>query len=131
MNVESIFDGPETLEESNAPWRNPIREDFHVAVFEDRFPVTPGHLLFVPKYNTVDVLMDAFDDAIRWGQQMVERKEWDGFNIGMNYGKAAGQTIMWPHVHLIPRREGDVDRPEGGVRHVIPGKGYYHDPNFR
>ena len=131
MNIDSIFDGPDTLEESEAPWRNPIREDFHVAVFEDRFPVTPGHLLFVPKYNTLDVLNDAFEDAVRWGQGMVDSKEWDGFNIGINYGKAAGQTIMWPHIHLIPRREGDHERPEGGIRHVIPGKGYYHDPNFR
>ena len=48
-----------------------------------------------------------------------------GFNIGVNQGAVAGQTIPHCHVHLIPRREGDVDNPRGGVRHVIRGKGYY------
>lgn len=48
-----------------------------------------------------------------------------GFNIGMNAGEAAGQTIFHCHIHLIPRREGDVDEPRGGVRHLIPGKGSY------
>ena len=129
--MTKIFDGPETIEESGAPWQNPIRDDFHIMVFEDKFPVTPGHLLFVPKYNESSLLVDAFEDAVRWGQAKVLNKEWDGFNIGMNYGTAAGQTVMWPHVHLIPRRKGDHDKPEGGVRHVIPGKGYYYDPNFR
>lgn len=129
--MERIFDGPQTIEESGAPWRNPIREDFHILVYKDGFPVTEGHLLFVPKYNSMSVLRDAFNDALEWGTRQVRCGHWDGFNIGMNYGKAAGQTVMWPHVHLIPRKNGDVDRPEGGVRHIIPGKGYYHDPNFR
>ena len=48
-----------------------------------------------------------------------------GFNIGMNAGKSSGQTVFHSHTHLIPRREDDVDNPEGGVRHVIKGKGYY------
>jgi diadenosine tetraphosphate (Ap4A) HIT family hydrolase len=48
-----------------------------------------------------------------------------GFNIGMNAGQAAGQTVMHCHVHLIPRRHGDVTDPTGGVRHVIPGRGTY------
>lgn len=129
--MERIFNGPDTIEESAAPWRNPIREDFHILVYKDGFPVTEGHLLFVPKYNSMSILQNAFNDALDWGTEQVRNGHWDGFNIGMNYGKAAGQTVMWPHVHLIPRREGDVDRPEGGVRHVIPGKGYYYDPNFR
>ena len=48
-----------------------------------------------------------------------------GFNIGMNSGAVAGQTVFHCHIHLIPRREGDVENPRGGVRHLIPGKGYY------
>jgi diadenosine tetraphosphate (Ap4A) HIT family hydrolase len=48
-----------------------------------------------------------------------------GFNIGMNCGEAAGQTVLHCHVHLIPRRSGDVANPRGGIRHVIPGKGNY------
>jgi diadenosine tetraphosphate (Ap4A) HIT family hydrolase len=49
-----------------------------------------------------------------------------GFNVGINCGPVAGQTVGHCHVHLIPRRSGDVENPEGGVRHVIPGKGHYH-----
>jgi ATP adenylyltransferase len=49
----------------------------------------------------------------------------DGFNIGMNAGESAGQTVFHCHIHLIPRRSGDVENPRGGVRHLIPGKGYY------
>jgi len=51
----------------------------------------------------------------------------EGFNIGMNCGEVAGQTIFHCHVHLIPRRKGDVENPRGGVRHIIPGKGFYTD----
>lgn len=123
---EKIFDSiPDALEDSDAPWTEIASEDFHVAVFKDKYPVTEGHLLYVPKYNTVHVLMDAFQDAVRYGQLMVDTKNWDGFNVGFNYGKAAGQTVDWPHVHLIPRRIGDMEDPTGGVRHVIPEKGNY------
>lgn len=123
---EKIFNGiPDSIEDSNAPWDNLLREDFHVAIYRDKYPVNPGHLLFVPKYNTVSILMCAFEDAIRYGKERVKGGEWDGFNIGLNYGKTAGQTVDWPHVHLIPRYEGDMEDPTGGVRHVIPERGNY------
>jgi diadenosine tetraphosphate (Ap4A) HIT family hydrolase len=118
-------DIPDCIEDSTAPWTELVEEDFHVKVFRDLYPCTPGHLLFVPKYNTVGVLMDAMEDAVRYGQAQVEQGEWNGFNIGLNYGTAAGQTVSWPHVHLIPRRTGDVEDPVGGVRNTIPGKGNY------
>jgi diadenosine tetraphosphate (Ap4A) HIT family hydrolase len=51
----------------------------------------------------------------------------DGYNIGMNCGETAGQSVWHCHVHLIPRRKGDVENPKGGVRHVIPNKGNYED----
>jgi diadenosine tetraphosphate (Ap4A) HIT family hydrolase len=91
--------------------------------------VTEGHLLFVPKYNTIAVMNDAVVSAIRHGEKKLLDHEWDGFNLGMNVGKAAGQTCTWPHVHLIPRRLGDAEFPKGGVRHVIPWKGSYINPN--
>jgi diadenosine tetraphosphate (Ap4A) HIT family hydrolase len=116
---------PDTLEESNAPWTDLVREDFHVAVFRDKYPCTPGHLLFVPKQNTIGVLRDAFDDAVAEGKQLIDSGECDGFNVGLNYGESAGQTVSWPHIHLIPRRKGDVQDPVGGVRHTIPGRGNY------
>ena len=79
----------------------------------------------MPQFNTDDVIVDCFRDALAYGQKMVESGECDGFNIGLNWGVAAGQTVMYPHVHLIPRRNGDMTDPRGGVRHVIPDKGNY------
>jgi len=115
----------ETLDAANVPWKNPISEDYHVAVYKDSYPVTDGHLLFVPKYNTPEVLQDAFYDAYNKGVDMIKNGECQGFNIGLNVGTAAGQTIMYPHIHLIPRRAGDVQDSTGGVRNIIPGKGKY------
>jgi len=108
-----------------APWTDLVREDFHVKVFKDKYPVTTGHLLFVPQYTADGVIVDCFSDALTVGKEMVKKGEWDGFNIGLNWGEAAGQTVMYPHIHLIPRRKGDMEDPRGGVRHVIPEKGNY------
>lgn len=121
-----VFTEPESIDDSNkAPWENPVKEDYHMAVYLDNFPVTEGHLLFVPKYNTIGVLRDALEDAVKHGIEQMVSGEWDGFNVGVNVGTAAGQTVDWPHVHLIPRRRGDMEDPRGGVRHVIPSKGNY------
>jgi diadenosine tetraphosphate (Ap4A) HIT family hydrolase len=116
-------DTVETLEDAQAkkiaPWDNLAWEDFHVAVFRDRFPVTLGHLLFVPKYNTPGCINDALSSALFEGNRMVDNQECEAYNIGLNMGVAAGQTVMWPHVHLIPRKTGDCSDPTGGVRGVI------------
>jgi ATP adenylyltransferase len=111
--------------EGKAPWTNIVHQDYHIAVFEDAYPVSEGHLLFVPKYATVGVIEDCFSDALAEGLNRVEKGEWEGFNIGMNYGEVAGQTVPWPHIHLIPRKAGDTPDPVGGVRRVIKGKGNY------
>jgi len=116
---------PDTLAESTAPWADIVADETHVITFKDGYPCTPGHLLFVPKFNRVDCLYQAMTMAYTHGAWQVEKGAWDGFNIGMNYGIAAGQTVAWPHVHLIPRRFGDVDNPVGGVRAVIPGMADY------
>jgi diadenosine tetraphosphate (Ap4A) HIT family hydrolase len=55
----------------------------------------------------------------------VVAEKWDGFNVGQNCGESAGQTVMYTHIHMIPRRRGDMEDPRGGVRHVIPEKGNY------
>jgi hypothetical protein len=126
MINEHIFkDIPDNIEDSEAPWTELVQEDFHVAVYKDKYPVSEGHLLYVPKYNTVNVLTDAFEDALRFGRNQVDTGKWEGFNIGLNYGKVAGQTVMWPHIHVIPRKAGDTEDPIGGVRNVIPGRGNY------
>jgi diadenosine tetraphosphate (Ap4A) HIT family hydrolase/5-methylcytosine-specific restriction endonuclease McrA len=99
----------------------------------DGFEVAAGHTLFIPKRHVADYfgLVPAEVNAIN--QLMAEQKALlqtedqtiEAFNIGMNCGEMAGQTIFHCHVHLIPRRRGDVENPRGGVRHVIPGKGAY------
>ena len=127
----------ETLDDARAagvaPWDQPVEElsDFHVAVFQDRYPVTQGHLLFVPTYNTLTVINDAFESALRYGEALVKRGECSGYNIGFNSGSVAGQTVMYPHVHLIPRRLGDCADPAGGVRGVIPGQANYKANDYR
>jgi len=127
----------ETLEDAQAakvaPWDLKVDElsDFHVAVFQDRFPVTPGHLLFVPQYNTDDVIQECFESAMRHGRRMVVNGECAAFNIGINMGREAGQTVMYPHVHLIPRRVGDCADPVGGVRGVIVGQANYKTSGYQ
>ena len=116
-----------------APWDQLVEDlsDFHVRVFRDRYPVTSGHLLFVPTYNTLTVITDAFESALRHGEAMVKRGECSGYNIGFNSGTVAGQTVMYPHIHLIPRRAGDCANPVGGVRGVIPGQANYKADGYR
>jgi diadenosine tetraphosphate (Ap4A) HIT family hydrolase len=123
MNLHYTLD--DAREAGQAPWDDMVQEDFHVVIFKDKYPVTEGHLLFVPKYSANGVIEDCFADALKVGQDKVKTGEWDGFNIGLNWGEAAGQTVPYPHVHLIPRRKGDMANPTGGVRHVIPEKGNY------
>lgn len=119
------------IEENLVPWRNPICVDAHYMVFRDGFPVTEGHLLFVPQYNTEIEIMITFRAALEHGQRLQKSHACDGFNIGINCGKAAGQTVMYPHIHWIPRDIGDCRDPVGGVRGVIPGQANYHSISYR
>jgi diadenosine tetraphosphate (Ap4A) HIT family hydrolase len=108
-----------------APWDNVVEVKSNTVVFADRYPCTPGHRLYVPKDDHPNHIAQAMEDALADGTHMVASGECDAFNIGYNCGEAAGQTVMYPHVHLIPRRTGDVEDPVGGVRNTIPGKGNY------
>ena len=112
-----------------------VAENEFAYVIRDGFPITVGHTLLIPKRHTIDYfgLVPAEVSAINQ-LMLVQRKlllEQDptigGFNISMNCGEIAGQSILHCHVHLIPRRKGDVESPKGGVRHVIPNKGNYKD----
>lgn len=100
-------------------------ENDAVAIYEDGYPVTNGHALVVPHKDADHFIGQALIAAFWWGRRLVFEGKCDAFNIGMNCGSEAGQTIDWPHVHVIPRRKGDVTDPRGGVRHVIPNKGNY------
>lgn len=110
-------------------------QDDVVAVLWDGFAVSPGHALVVPRrhvatwFEANDGERSALLRGIDVAREEVLRRYTDpapeGFNIGINVGAAAGQTVFHLHVHLIPRYSGDVPDPRGGVRHVIPAKGNY------
>ncbi len=99
----------------------------------DTYPVTDYHCLIIPKRHIKDYFdltqeeIIACDKLIKKIKKKIEIKDKSvkGFNIGTNSGKVAGQSIMHSHIHLIPRREGDVKNPQGGVRSVIPLKQHY------
>jgi len=100
--------------------------------FFDSFPVTKGHSLVIPKRHvatiwemTTDEYRDAFG-VVRWVKDLLQKEfEPQGFNIGVNCGEVAGQTVFHAHIHIIPRFAGDVPNPRGGVRNIVPGKGNY------
>ncbi|PRO66475.1 HIT family protein [Alkalicoccus urumqiensis] len=98
----------------------------------DKYPVSDGHVLIIPKRHTADYFdltkeeqeaMHALMGDMR--ERLLTEREPDGFNVGINCGAAAGQTIFHVHMHLIPRYSGDMTHPEGGVRGVIPEKQKY------
>ena len=100
--------------------------------FFDGFPVSPGHALIIPKRHVssfFDLSQEERQDLLNLAdsvkQIVEERYHPDGYNIGVNVGEAAGQSIFHVHMHLIPRYKGDVPNPCGGVRGVIPAKQNY------
>lgn len=112
--------------------RQLIFEEPDAYVIFDAFPVSRGHALVIPNRHVASI----FD--LYWKEQeacallvgdvkgyLLDHYAADGFNIGFNDGEAAGQTIMHAHIHVIPRYEGDLEDPRGGIRHLMPGKGYY------
>jgi diadenosine tetraphosphate (Ap4A) HIT family hydrolase len=117
------------LDEKTVPWTEIEYRTKDFWVFRDAFPVTEGHLLFVPTTLQSISLWECYKAAYKFGFDGVESEKWQGFNVGQNVGKVAGQTVMYPHVHMIPRRTGDMPDPRGGVRHVIPSKGNYTNGN--
>jgi len=110
-----------------------IKSNELALAFRDNFPVTELHTLIVPRRHTKDYFELTQEEVVACNnlihQLRLELLEEDptieGFNIGMNAGEVAGQTVFHCHIHLIPRRKGDVENPRGGVRHVIPNKGFY------
>ena len=100
--------------------------------FFDGFPVSPGHALIIPRRHvasffdlTQEERQDMFNMVNEVKRILDDRFHPDGYNIGVNIGEAAGQSIFHVHLHLIPRYSGDVPNPRGGVRGVIPHKQSY------
>ena len=98
----------------------------------DKFPVSPGHMLVIPKRHFESVFdatadeLSAFWEVIGQVRQVIEKEyQPDAYNIGINDGQAAGQSVFHVHFHVIPRYKGDVENPLGGVRGVIPLKKKY------
>lgn len=98
----------------------PIFETEFTAVFRDRYPCVEGHTLFIPKKDTPEYIGKSYELAYQTAQDWVAEGIMAGYNVGMNIGNCAGQTIYWPHIHLIPRHEGDADK-KGGMRYAHPG----------
>ena len=97
------------------------------------FPVTDLHTLIIPKRHVADYFdlfqpeLNAIQDLLAHQKESIihDDKSVTGFNVGINAGKSAGQTVFHVHVHLIPRRDGGVEEPRGGVKGVIPNKQSY------
>ena len=109
-----------------------LLENEFAAAFPDGFPLAPGHTLVVPKRHVASLFeLPDGERAAVWAlvaevrASLLARLRPDGFNVGLNDGPAAGQTVPHAHVHVIPRRHGDVADPRGGVRWVVPDRAAY------
>lgn len=124
-------------ESTNCPFCNIskeriIYESEIIIAFFDAFPVSMGHTLIIPKRHVASYFDLSEDEKVAiWSSIDIckhildERFSPDGYNIGINVGEDAGQSIKHVHLHLIPRYHGDVPNPRGGVRGVIPSKQNY------
>lgn len=108
-----------------------LANDHAVAVY-DGYPVTPGHSLIVPKRHISSFFEATCEEQsamlgllAEMRRLLLKERSPDGFNIGINDGEAAGQTVMHMHIHLIPRYAGDTADPRGGVRWIMPEKAPY------
>jgi diadenosine tetraphosphate (Ap4A) HIT family hydrolase len=109
-----------------------IHETEFFFVIKDGFPVSPGHCLIISK-NLKETFFDLSTNEreelfrlIDVVKEIIEKEHLpDAYNIGMNCGVAAGQSVMHFHCHLIPRYTGDMENPKGGIRYCIPSKGSY------
>jgi len=110
-----------------------IENDLIRAIY-DRYPVNEGHMLIIPERHfssffsaTEEEVAAIYEIMHKAKDHLDEKYQPDGYNVGINIGRAAGQTIMHLHVHVIPRYEGDVEDPRGGIRHLkeelVPYKG--------
>lgn len=110
-----------------------IAENELALAFLDAYPVTDGHTLIIPKRHVADYFdlyqpeLNAIQELLRQRKEELQSadKTITGFNVGVNAGQSAGQTVFHCHIHLIPRKNGDVEEPRGGVRGVIPSKQRY------
>lgn len=109
-----------------------VAENDLALAFHDAFPLSPGHCLVIPRRHEADFLaLTQEEQAAVWAlvgpvrRSIESERTPDGYNIGINVGEAAGQTVAHAHLHVIPRYRGDVVDPRGGVRWIIPARARY------
>jgi len=119
------------------PFCNPdnpgvVMANDHAIALYDGYPVTPGHALIIPRRHFASLFEATGEEQAALLELLAEMRQLllgdyrpDGFNIGINDGIAAGQTVMHMHIHLIPRYAGDTTDPRGGVRWIMPDKAPY------
>tara|TARA_B100002052_G_scaffold171765_1_gene156360 strand:- start:1412 stop:1807 length:396 start_codon:yes stop_codon:yes gene_type:complete len=111
-----------------------ILENTHSVAILDLYPLSEGHTLVIPKVHMEDYFRLSTQQTNSIWSLVAETKEYleeshkpDGFNVGINIGSAAGQTVNHCHIHVIPRYQGDIEDPRGGVRWTIPQYAQYWD----
>jgi diadenosine tetraphosphate (Ap4A) HIT family hydrolase len=126
-----------TVQSNNCPFCSLAKERItaeteHGLAFLDGFPISEGHTLVIPKRHVESLFeLTPAEQSALWmlvaqvRSSLAVRLKPDAFNIGVNDGAAAGQTVPHAHIHVIPRRNGDVPDPRGGVRWVLPAKAKY------
>lgn len=97
------------LDNGSAPWKEIEYRTNSFWVFRDSTAPCKDYMCFVPTYQTMDCLFDAYRAAYKWGYDGVQTDKWQGFNIVQSVGNVAGQSVQYPHIHMIPRREGDLE----------------------
>lgn len=114
------------------PERDKLYQGKYFYLIYDRYPVSPGHILIISNDKKTDYFQLTAEEQgelptlINKAKELIEKENTPkGYNIGMNCGEYAGQTVMHFHCHIIPRYKGDMDDPRGGIRHCVKGKGYY------
>ena len=102
----------------------PIFENEFTGVFKDKYPCVKGHTLFIPKKDTAEFIGESYKRAYYCGKEWIKAGKMKGFNVGMHIGDCAGHTILWPHIHFIPRHDGDAEK-KGGLRYAHPGADHF------
>ena len=109
-----------------------VAESRHALAIRDRYPVSRGHTLVIPKAHvetlfaqSAEIQADIWRLVAKVRDELQSGRNPDGFNVGLNEGRAAGQTVRHAHVHLTPRFDGDVADPRGGIRRVVPEAAYW------
>ena len=97
------------LYDGSAPWKEIEYRTKSFWIFRDSTAPCENYMCFVPTFKTMDCLFDTYRAAYKWGYDGIQAEKWQGFNLMQSVGEVAGQGIQYPHIHMIPRREGDLE----------------------